>query len=199
MKTNKKTTEKKATAKKAVSKKTSVKPVKQKAKKEKDFDVFVDNNISSFVPNDISDIITESIAKGIKDKNKNGELLVDENILESLGVEKNTFDDLMYIFFNDKSLTTNMKKIALKHNKYGLATKIKELEDKIHNNSKADIKKKEEAEMFKGCLGMTGIGIDEKTSFIILNVCKAYSKMKGGYDIKTSAKIQADANQIYGE
>lgn len=92
-----------------------------------------------------------------------------------------------------------LKTIACKHQNYVLASELRKMETEIFAEAKTTDPEYKEAEKFSDCLRMTAIEMSPKAAYVTLSVARKFQKMGGKYDIDTSSKIQASAEDIFGE
>lgn len=111
-------------------------------------------------------------------------------------------ENIIKEFFNlatkDRKILQALKNLAVKNGKFGLAAEIRNLELEKYPKAKLTNEKYEITKSFNVALRMMDINTDIKTSFKLLEIAKLFIEKEDSLDLETVAKIETDANEIFG-
>lgn len=98
----------------------------------------------------------------------------------------------------DKTFTRRLKELLVNRGNYELATEVKAFEDYHFALSEEDKALSNDAEVKSRCLEMLDINSTPKTTFIAVQALKIFEENEGNFGTKDVAKINEDANRIFG-
>ena len=99
---------------------------------------------------------------------------------------------------NNRKLLQAFKKAALTNKEYKLGADLRELEVEHFPAAKQTDAEYKKGQDFRRVLNMVELSSDDKTAYILLRVLEAFKKMGKDFDLRTAAKINSKAEQIFG-
>lgn len=113
-----------------------------------------------------------------------------EELVAEIGLAMTNNRDILLVF---KNLFTN-------HRQYEIVQKLQLLERKLYPKECMPPEEMTECEQFAGCLSMTGLKSPNlKSTYLVMQVFRAWDKMRGEYDLDTAATITVNADKYFGK